>query len=178
MSECSNFEQTDKNREYWTLEKVQEVWDLVMGHHADNPEGIIIVMNVAKFLSPDDARRFWRGKRGRADKLTVGCASRSGAFELMAAGQLALMLIDLGLVKHSSTPAMGYLDVATGRRVTTRLRELARLGWMETEDGKAWLARNWPDLVAADLGGLKAWVRACNPRAKEPAKMRRQGQDL
>jgi len=90
--------------------------------------------------------------------------SRSGLFELVQACALALVLADLGLVDPDG---VWPRDVATGKRVQTKIRELGRLKWdWKNIEVQNWLKENWSELVDWPLGLLKAWVRESNPDAK------------
>jgi len=145
-----------------TLNDLQDLW----GELQKQPAPYTVSMIAARLPSadPEQARRFLWGKRGTIKKALFGCDSRSGAYELQRAGELGVILKDLGLV----TDARGtWRDTGTGRRVQTRLRELSRLCWeWNTEDGKDWLRRNWPGIMGLSTDELKQWVRQGNPRAR------------
>jgi hypothetical protein len=92
------------------------------------------------------------------------CDSRSGAFELAQACQVGLVLEGVGLI---DAEGRWPRDVTTGKRVTTRLRELGRLKWdWRNPDVKDWLEESWAELVDWPLWLLKQWVRESNPDAK------------
>jgi hypothetical protein len=57
--------------------------------------------------------------------------------------------------------------VATGKRVGTKLRELARLKWdWDAPERREWLRQNWPNAVELTVSEVKRWVRENNPDAK------------
>jgi hypothetical protein len=144
-----------------TLNDLQYLW----GSLQEKPSPYTVGMIVARLpKDPEQARRFLWGKHGAINKALFECDSRSGAYELYSAGKLGSVLKGLGLVKDVPR---GWRDALTGRRVTTRLRELSRLSWeWETEAGKDWLRTNWPEIMGLTTDELKQWVRGANPRAR------------
>jgi hypothetical protein len=89
--------------------------------------------------------------------------SRSALYVKMRAAAPGLAAKDMGLVDEH------FRDVATKRRMNTKLSELGRIfeeRFWDGPAGKAWLKENWQQFVSMTAPELIAWVRANNPRAK------------
>ena len=143
------------------VEFLEELWELGA---TCNAELAAVFASGCSELPVEEHRRLMRGKRGELLRRLFECDSRSGAYELRAAGALALVLKELGLVDDAPR---GWRDVSTGKRVQTRLRELGRLrrDW-SSDENRAWLRESWPTAVAIPLDGLKQWVRENNPNVR------------
>lgn len=127
------------------------------------------VMFMLSKMDSDVQKRLFKGRKVRIAHAIFGRPynnfSHSGAYEWRRALSLCTEAHKLKLLDIDK----GYRDVKTGKRMKTKLRELGRLQWeweWDSEEGRAWLLRNWDILCEDDISVIKDLVRQHNSRRR------------
>lgn len=145
---------------------LEERWERIqrLPPHERQVGAVLFVAVSADVLSPEESAAFWERRSGALAMALWDSTTRSGVFEMRRAAQVGTILKALELVDDDSG---AWVETATGRKVSTRLRELGRLAldWTSPE-ARVFLESFWSQLSEMSLPQLKDWVRQHNPNRR------------